>query len=127
MLAIRLDTDIERSMEVIQAEPGRLLDFCYRTIGCDCIEVVHPKRLPYPYVMIVDESGALKGLPVNPLGSVLYETDKHGWPIVGTAVLMKEAMTIEGPDIVFLDENDVKVLQNTIDRVVRKWGYAGDY
>ena len=118
MLAIKLKTDGDMLMEACRSESCRLLDFCYEAIGCDCIEVVHPKRLPRPYAMIVDESGLLKELPVNPLGSVLYETDKHGWPIVGTALLMKEAMTDEGPDIVSLDESDIEPITAIVNNAI---------
>lgn len=75
----------------------------------------------HPYVMIIDESGALKALPLNPLASVLYETDKHGWPIMGTALLMKEAMTDEGPDIVSLNEMDTEVLRVIVNKAIKKW------
>jgi len=121
MLALKLDTDNCQTMEELRSDSGSLLGFCYQAIGCDCIEVVHPKRLPHPYVMIIDESGALKELPLNPLASVLYETDKHGWPIMGTALLMKEAMTDEGPDIVSLNEGDVESLRVVMNRALTKW------
>lgn len=121
MLALKLDTNNCQTMEELRSDSGSLLGFCYQAIGCDCIEVVHPKRLPHPYVMIIDESGALKELPLNPLASVLYETDKHGWPIMGTALLMKEAMTDEGPDIVSLNEGDVESLRVVMNRALTKW------
>lgn len=34
-------------------------------------------------VMIVDEEGLVKNLPVNPMGCYFYDTNKHGNPIVG--------------------------------------------
>lgn len=121
MLAIKLSPDEHLRMEPIHSDQRSLLDFCYGAIGCSCIEIVHPRRLPDPYVMIVDESGMLKGLPVNALGSVLYETDRHGWPILGTALLMKQAMTMEGPDIVSLDEDDVEALRGIMNNAIRRW------
>ena len=36
-------------------------------------------------VMIVDEEGLVKNLPMNPMGCYFYDTDKHGNPIVGDA------------------------------------------
>ena len=120
-MAIKLSPDEHLRMEPIHSEHCSLLDFCYGAIGCSCIEIVHPRRLPDPYVMIVDESGMLKGLPVNALGSVLYETDRHGWPILGTALLMKQTIAIDGPDIVSLDENDVEVLRTIMNRAIQKW------
>lgn len=38
-------------------------------------------------MMIVDEEGLLKRLPMNPLGSFFYGTSKHGHPIVGDFIL----------------------------------------
>ena len=57
-----------------------------KTVG-GWIEVVHPKLLPAPYCMIVNEEGLLLGLPVNLLGSILYESFRHGNPIVGNMVI----------------------------------------
>lgn len=75
------------------------------------IEVVHPKRLEYPYCMVVNEEGVLRKLPINSFGSFLYGTDTHGWPIAGDAVLMKEGYNSDGElDILGLDEQDIKYL-----------------
>nr|DAP05764.1 MAG TPA: protein of unknown function (DUF3846) [Bacteriophage sp.] len=75
------------------------------------IEVVHPKRLEYPYCMVVNEEGVLRKLPINSFGSFLYGTDTHGWPIAGNAVLMKEGYNSDGElDILGLDEQDIKYL-----------------
>lgn len=38
-------------------------------------------------VMIVDEEGLVKNLPVNPMGCYFYDTNKHGNPIVGDVIL----------------------------------------
>lgn len=38
-------------------------------------------------VMIVDEEGLVKNLPMNPMGCYFYDTDKHGNPIVGNVIL----------------------------------------
>ena len=75
------------------------------------IEVVHPKRLEYPYCMVVNEEGVLRKLPINSFGSFLYGTDTHGWPIAGDAVLMKEGYNSDGElDILGLNEQDIKYL-----------------
>lgn len=80
-----------------------------KTVG-GWIEVVHPKLLPAPYCMIVNEEGLLLGLPLNPLGSVLYESFRHGNPIVGNIVLCKEGFVEGERDIIGLDEDDIKFL-----------------
>lgn len=74
------------------------------------IEVVHPKRLPSPYCMVVNEEGLLLSLPLNLTGSILYETTKHGCPIVGTIVLLKDGIIDGEPDIVGLDDEDIGTL-----------------
>lgn len=90
----------------------------YRSIGDAVggwIEVVHPKRLEYPYCMVVNEEGVLRKLPINSFGSFLYGTDTHGWPIAGNAVLMKEGYNSDGElDILGLDEQDIKYLRDMV-------------
>lgn len=82
------------------------------------IEVVHPKRLEYPYCMVVNEEGVLQKLPINSFGSLLYGTDTHGWPIAGNAVLMKEGYNSDGElDILGLDEQDIKHLCDMVSSV----------
>ena len=61
----------------------------YETIGKAVggwIEVVHPKGLPDPFCMVVNEEGLLHGLPLNLFGCILYDTVRHGNPIVGNIV-----------------------------------------
>lgn len=82
----------------------------YETIGKTVggwIEVVHPKLLPAPYCMIVNE----EGLPLNLFGCILYDTVRHGNPIVGDIVILKEGFTTPGErDFIGLDEDDIKFL-----------------
>lgn len=82
------------------------------------IEIVHPKRLEYPYCMVVNEEGVLRKLPINSFGSFLYGTDTHGWPIAGDAVLMKEGYNSDGElDILGLNEQDIKYLCDMVSAV----------
>lgn len=75
------------------------------------IEVVHPKRLEYPYCMLVNEEGVILKLPINSFGSFLYGTDYHGDPMLGDIVLLKEGINSDGErDILGLDEQDIKYL-----------------
>lgn len=99
----------------------RVQDFsepAHRSIGDAVgrwIEVVHPKRLEYPYCMVVNEEGVILKLPKNLFGSFLYGTEAHGWPIAGNAVLMKEGYNSDGkPDILGLDDKDIKYLGEMI-------------
>lgn len=75
------------------------------------IEVVRPVRLRRPYCMIVNEEGRLLNLPTNAFGSFLYGTDKHGSPIVGDIVLLKDGINSDGElDLLGLTELDIKHL-----------------
>ena len=74
------------------------------------IEIVHPMALSKPYVMIVNDEGLLRGLPMNLTGSMLYGTPMHGSPIVGTIVIMKDGFRNGEPDIVGLDDDDIENL-----------------
>ena len=77
----------------------------------ETIEVVHPKGLPDPFCMVVNEEGLLHGLPLNLFGCILYDTVRHGNPIVGNIVILKEGFTTPGErDFIGLDEDDVKFL-----------------
>lgn len=67
----------------IQAQFGSLFE-----------QVKTPKMLDYfrmPVVMLVDEEGLLKGLPVNLVGCYFYDSIKHGNPIVGDILFCLDA------------------------------------
>ncbi len=74
------------------------------------IEHVNPMGLKSPLCMIVNEEGLLRRLPLNPIASSLYGMEIHGQPIVGTAVIMKNGFTSEGPDIVGLSDEEAEQL-----------------
>ena len=40
-----------------------------------------------PMMFLADEERHLKKLPLNQLGSYFYDTERHGWPIVGDIIL----------------------------------------
>lgn len=71
-------------------------------------------ELVRPFVMIVNDEGLLLELPLNRLGSILYETHKHGSPIVGNIVIMKEGMTSRGPDIIGLKPHEEDALMSDL-------------
>ena len=55
--------------------------------------------------------GLLHGLPLNLFGCILYDTVRHGNPIVGDIVILKEGFTTPGErDFTGLDEDDIKFL-----------------
>lgn len=70
-----------------------------KEIGCDLFEIVKTRKMrDYfggPVVMLVDEEGLCKGLPINAAGCYFYDTARHGAPIVGDIILGVQY----GPDI----------------------------
>lgn len=85
------------------------------------IETVHPCMLTSPYLMIVNEEGLLKDLPLNESGSTLYGTGIHGQPIVGNIVIMKEGPNEDGEwDIIGLDDYEVETIRATMQQIVDK-------
>lgn len=89
----------------------------YKSLGKEVggrIEVVHPRRLEVPLVMIVNEEGRLEGLPLNVLGSALYCTPIHGEPIVGNIIILQEGFVNGERDIIGLDDD---LARNLIDQI----------
>ncbi|MBR6029233.1 MAG: hypothetical protein IKP40_09075 [Clostridia bacterium] len=83
-------------------------------IGCEYFENVYPHGLEDPYMMIVDEEGLLKEKPVvNFFASWLYETHRHGHPIVGDALIMKQIETDDGPEIGGMEKAEAEAIQLT--------------
>lgn len=73
-------------------------------------EHVHPVGLDHPYSMLVNEEGLLLGLPMNRLGSELYGTPRHGQPIVGDVVFLKDGYDGGEPDVVGMTEDEAQHL-----------------
>lgn len=113
MKIIRITTDNEISVHEYPAGSYMAENTALRKlIGpcCELYEHVMPKRLykelggsnrvssvPGNCVnMLVDEEGLLKKLPANIVGSWLYESDLHGWPIVGNVLITGEVETDDG-------------------------------
>jgi hypothetical protein len=81
---------VTQSGEVAELDIRDMLDAKERVGGW--IEIVHPARLPKPYVMLVDEEGRLKYRLPNAVGCYFYETDIHGQPIVGNILICAEGV-----------------------------------
>ena len=54
-------------------------------------ETVHTEKMGNyfqgPVIMLVDEYGYFKNLPLNRFGSWMYDTQRHGYPILGDVIL----------------------------------------
>lgn len=103
-------------------------------IGSECqiYERVKPRRL-YSHFgcsvepgncisILVDEEGHYHNLKINTVGSFLYETDKHGYPILGTILVVKEHWN-EG-DIVFsgIPDGEFEELYKKFEEVIERVG-----
>lgn len=101
--------------------------------GCDIVEPVMPRRLytelghaaevkrkdSKRVIMLVDEEFLLKnGLHANQIGSYLYETDKHGNPILGNILFVGEAYGKDGIDFVGIEEETFKTLHTQLKNMV---------
>ncbi len=75
-------------------------------------EHVHPMGLEQPYSMMVNEEGLLLNLPVNLLGSILYDAPRHGYPIVGDIIILKEGYCGGEPDLVGMTVKEAQSLGN---------------
>ena len=55
-----------------------------------------------PMMFLADEEGHLKKLPLNQLGSYFYDTERHGWPIVGDIILAEPGALVgfAGPRVI---------------------------
>lgn len=73
-------------------------------------EIVRCRSLPFKFLMLVDDCGLLKELPINGIASELYGVRVHGCPICGPAVIMREDMVDGEPDIVGMTEEDTAEL-----------------
>jgi len=85
------------------------------------IEHVRPKGLKPPFCLICNDNGLELGLPINPIGIWLYGTQKHGYPVVGNIVLMKDGFVNGEPDIIGLsDEEECKLLLELSGQLVKR-------
>lgn len=74
------------------------------------MEIVKPQGLPRNLCMIIDDEGRLKSKPINIIGSILFETAKHGQPIVGDIVITGEKYEDGECDITGLADVEISIL-----------------
>lgn len=91
--------------EVSDSHPG------IRDLIGGWLELVRPRYLPPEFVMLVDEEGLLKELPVNLIGSVLYGLTSPT-PIVGPVVIAAEGIVDGEPDVIGLTDQQCDDLLN---------------
>lgn len=103
-------------IELVERQDGEsVLDFCYRVIGCNTIDIVAPQNLDDKYCMVVDDEGLCADQPrLNAFASYLYGAHVHGQPIVGNAVLMKNHRDDDGVSTIWLDKAEASALAASI-------------
>ena len=88
---------------------SEIFEMARDVIGCEWIEIVEIKsRENDQLVLLIDEEGKLKpGVAfINCIASHLYESEKHGDPIIGTAMIVKK----DGEDLRLLTETEAREL-----------------
>lgn len=127
MKIIKISTDLELSVHEFPSgtheEQNRFLRELIGN-GCDIYEHVMPVRLytelhifdrpskiPGQCVsMLIDEESRLKENVTNLIGSYLYETDKHGCPIMGNILFVGEEWGGDGIDFCGIEDSVFKQL-----------------
>jgi len=137
MRIIRISTDNEISVhdfpEGSRSEQNRRLR---ELIGpnCEVLEHVLPKRLYTELMvpgkvmrerggfvsMLVDEDGIAHELDRNMAGSYLYETDKHGWPILGNILFVGERLADDGVEFCGISPKRFEVLYQQLKEITEK-------
>lgn len=87
MKTVKITTDNAVSVIDVDFNDFRSIQ---KAIG-GCFETIKTQKMydyfKQPMMFLADEEGLLKQLPLNQLGSNFYDTERHGWPIVGDIIL----------------------------------------
>lgn len=70
--------------------------------------------------MLVDEEFLYHDLDMNGVGSFLYETDKHGSPIMGNILIVGEVWTGDGIDFCGMSEQQFNILYPKLEELTKK-------
>lgn len=141
MKIIRITTDNEISAhDFPEGDYGEQNRALKELIGprCKLYEHVMPRRLytelggsnkicrePGRCVgMLVDEEGSYNDVGCNIAGSYLYESDKHGCPILGNVLIVGETYGNDGIDFCGISEGQFAILYPKLEKLTKK---AGEY
>lgn len=98
-ILLQPDTDM---IGAVALDPnGGVLDWYYKTIGCESIECVslYFDMFAEHFIMIVDEEGLVKDLDLNASASGLYIRSGYRGIIVGKALIGKMVYRKGEPDV----------------------------
>lgn len=68
--------------------------------------------------MLIDEEGLLKENEPNLIGSYLYETDRHGHPIMGNILFVGEECGGDGMDFCGIEDSVFKLLKFELEDMI---------
>lgn len=137
MKIIRITTDNEISVHEFPEGSCAVQNKTLRELigpKCELYEHVMPKRL-YRELggsnkvgkekgncvsMLIDEEGLYHELEVNVVGSFLYETDGHGFPIVGNILIIGEFLCGDGIDFCGISEEQYNLLYPKLEELTKK-------
>ena len=101
-----------QEVKLLQCDPeSETFDIARKVIGCEWIEIVEPESLANDQlVLLIDEEGKLKSgtAYINCIASHLYESEDHGDPIIGSAVIVKAGEE----DLQLLTESEARSVCN---------------
>ena len=104
MKGFKIEVDhSSRSNRVIE-----LADPTWKTLGDEVegfFEIVRLHHLMPDRVMVVNDCGAINDMPLNSIASVIA-----GQWIYGPAVILREGMTEDGPDLMSLTDDDIELM-----------------
>ncbi len=135
MNIIRISTEMEVSVHEFPDGTYSQQNAVLRELignGCDLYEHVLPERLykelhmkgqvtdiPGQCVsMLVDEEGTFKSVHQNLIGSYLYGTDLHGYPIMGNILIVGECWGDDGIDFCGIEESVFVSLKQQLDDMI---------
>lgn len=135
MKLIKISTDLELTVhEFPSGNHAEQNEFLRELIGnyCRIYEHILPKRLysdlhmkdrptkiPGQCVsMLIDEEGLLKENEPNLIGSYLYETDRHGHPIMGNVLFVGEEWGGDGIDFCGIEDSAFENLKAQLDHMI---------
>lgn len=79
----------------------------------------HPTKVSGQCVsMLIDEEGLLKENEPNLIGSYLYETDRHGHPIMGNVLFVGEKWGSDGIDFCGIEDSVFQILELQLNNMV---------
>ena len=116
--AIKVTTDLQITIQEIEVKNGSMLKGLQKIVGGG-IEIVHPRRLERPLLMVVNDEGLIYDLPVNPIGSYLYGMDQHGHPILGDIAILQEGLRDGEPDVLGLPDDAAEDITRQLNEAFR--------